>query len=263
MLRARKIEVRRGNRTILRDLELEVRPGEFLALLGPNGAGKSTLLDTLSGELEPAAGAIELGGRPIQAIPGGERAKSVAFLPQESRVEFPFEALEVAVLGRVPHGTGYESRRDLAIAREALILAGVGHLSHRLYPSLSGGERQRVQLARVLAQLWEAPDDGARYLLLDEPTSSLDPPHQHAVLGLVRRLSRHGVGSVAVLHDLNLAALHADRIALLADGRIVAAGSPAQVLTSERIRQAYGMGARVLTHPDLGCPWVLPVIDRS
>jgi len=259
MLRASGIQVRRKTRTILDGIDLEVHPGELLALIGPNGAGKSTLLGALAGERQPEGGAVELEGRNLFSIKPKDRAQRLAVLPQESRVDFPFNALEVALLGRVPYPSGQESGRDLAIASAALQVAGVGHLAERVYPTLSGGERQRVQLARVLAQLWEPPAAGARYLFLDEPIANLDPAHQLAVLDLARRLSREGFAVIAVLHDLNLAAQFADRIALLVGGRMLGIGSPAEVLQPSTLSEAYGMRARVLPHPDLGVPWVLPL----
>lgn len=259
MMKASQLQVRRRTRVILDSIDLEIRPGELLALIGPNGAGKSTLLSALAGEHPPERGEVELDGVSMASIKPKDRAQRLAVLPQESRVDFPFNALEVTLLGRVPYPSGSESGRELAIAKAALQVAGVGHLAERIYPTLSGGERQRVQLARVLAQLWEPPASGARYLFLDEPIANLDPAHQLAVLDLARRLSREGFAVVAVLHDLNHAAQFADRVALLVQGRMLRIGSPAEILQPALIEEAYGMRARVLPHPDLGVPWVLPL----
>lgn len=261
MLIASSLSVRRGRRRILEGIDLCVRPGEVLALIGPNGAGKSTLLAALCAELSPSRGAVLLDGRPLGRLRLGAVARRLAVLPQESRLDFPFTALEIALLGRIPHEGAVSTRgRDEAIAAAALERAGVAHLRERAYPTLSGGERQRVQLARVLAQLWnDEPPEEDRYLLLDEPVSSLDPAHQHAVLRLARTLASESIGVVAVLHDLNLAAQYADRIALLAQGSIVAEGSPAEVLAPELLQQTFELPVRILSHPDLGCPLVLPL----
>ncbi|AKU90970.1 heme ABC transporter ATP-binding protein [Vulgatibacter incomptus] len=263
MLNASSLTVTRGSRTILDSIDLEVRPGELLALLGPNGAGKSTLLSVLAGEREPLRGSLGLEGRELRSIPVAERSRTLALLPQESRMDFAFTAFEVVLLGRTPHAFARGAIADQTIARAALRRTGTSHLAERFFPTLSGGERQRVQLARVLAQLWDAPPAGARYLFLDEPVSSLDPAHQHATLDLARRLSREGIAVVAVLHDLNLAAQYADRVALLHRGRLDGAGPPADVLTEASIERAYGLRTRVLVHPELGCPWVLPLGEPS
>jgi iron complex transport system ATP-binding protein len=175
---------------------------------------------------------------------------------------FPFTALEVVLLGRTPHCVGGERDRDRHIAWQALSIADVVGLAERLYTTLSGGERQRVQLARVLAQIWDPPVDGSpRYLLLDEPVSSLDLAHQHAVLTLAHRLSRQGSGVLAVLHDLNLAAQYADRIAVLQAGRLQALGTPRDVLQAALIQRVFGVQARVAWDDELICP-VVSVVPR-
>jgi iron complex transport system ATP-binding protein len=170
----------------------------------------------------------------------------------------------VALMGRLPHLKGAESARDYEIAHAALEAVEAEHLAERLYTTLSGGEKQRVQLARVLAQIWEArhdetDTDGARFLLLDEPTSNLDLAHQHSTLGVARRFAREGVGVLVILHDLNLAAQYADRILMLNDGRIAHAGSPREVLTRDAIHEVFGVEAIVTRHPSADCPLVVPV----
>jgi iron complex transport system ATP-binding protein len=239
-----------------------VKPGEVVAVTGPNGAGKSTLLKVLTGELKPTSGTVFMQERALSLWPLRERARLRAVLPQDFMLSFPFMALEVVLMGRSPHGHG-ESRRDYDIAYQALALTGVGNLAGRLYPTLSGGERQRVQLARVLAQIWEAPVDGrSRYLLLDEPTASLDLSHQHATLRIARDFARQGAGVLAVLHDLNLAAQYADRIVILQAGRMLADGPPLQVLQPELIDRAFAMPVMVIPHPLQNCPLVVPVPDE-
>ena len=257
MLEARDIAVAIGGKRLLDGVSLGLRGGEVLALVGPNGAGKSTLLKVISGELVPSAGSVAMGGRPLQDWPALERARSRGVLAQDTALAFPFTAFEVAQMGRFPFNGGHTTLRDRAIAREALAYADVAHLAQRLYPTLSGGERQRVQLARVLAQIWE-PQAGPRCLLLDEPTSSLDLAHQQQALKGARRFAlEQGVAALVVLHDLNLAAQYADRIALLHEGRLVACGTPREVLTAQRLAECFAVEAAILAHPRSGAPLVV------
>ena len=218
MLRADNLAVQRGDKVVLADIHLELRPGEVLGVLGPNGAGKSTLLDALSGELKPSQGQVLLDERPLAVWVGPERAQRLAILPQTSTLNFAFRVEDVVGMGRLPHATG--RIRDAQIIAEALQAADAWHLAGRNYLELSGGERQRVHLARVLAQLW--PGAAGQTLLLDEPTSMLDPLHQHTTLQATRNIAQAGVAVLVILHDLNLAARYCDRLLLLASGRPVA-----------------------------------------
>lgn len=256
VLEACRIGVTIGQSRLLDDVSLTVVPGEVVAIVGPNGAGKSTLLRVLCGDLCPTTGEVVLLGRALQAWPVREQARLRAVLPQQSTLMFAFTAREVVLLGRAPHAGG---PRDEAIAGAALATVGIGHLSDRWYTSLSGGEQQRVQLARVLAQIWEPVDALPRALLLDEPTNSLDLTHQHHTLALARQWARQGVAVVAVLHDLNLAAQYADRIVLMHAGRIAAAGPPDAVLTTEGIEAVFGLPVQVTRHPALPGPLVIVV----
>ena len=257
MLSLDLVTVRAGASTLLDALSLGVAPGEVVAVVGPNGAGKTTALRALAGDLAPDGGSVRLDGRRLAEAPDVARRRAV--LPQESALAFGFSALDVVLLGRTPHQTG--RRANLAAAARAMDEARVAHVADRLYPSLSGGERQRVHLARTLAQLDAEPSGASRYLLLDEPTSALDLGHQHAVLRTARRQASRGVGVLAVLHDLNLAAQYADRIAVLAAGRLVAVGRPEAVLTPTVVRCAFGIAVVVASHPCAACPLVVPVPD--
>ena len=266
MLALDSVTVRAGQATLLDALSLHVAPGEVVAVVGPNGAGKTTALRLLAGETAPASGRVTLDGQPLADAP--DLALRRAVLPQESALAFGFTALDVVLLGRTPHRA--TRRDDLAAAGRAMAQAGVDGLADRRYPTLSGGERQRVHLARVLAQLDPAPHapsgDSApvgRYLLLDEPTSALDLAHQHAVLRVARQQATAGVGVLAVLHDLNLAAQYADRIAVLAGGRLVAVGRPHAVLTPTVVRCAFGITVMVTAHPCAACPLIVPVPDGA
>lgn len=259
MLTAWEVTVHIADRPLVKSVTLSVVPGEVLVLLGPNGAGKSTLLKALIGERVPTSGTVQMNAKSLTSWSLKQRARRRAVLPQHSNVSFPFTAFEVVLMGRSPHGGG-ESATDQRIAWQALATAEVDHLSERLYPTLSGGERQRVQLARVLAQIWQPlATHEPRYLLLDEPTANLDLPHQHTTLRLARQFARQEVGVLAVLHDLNLAAEYADRVAVLRQGCLEAKGTPVEVLTPVILNRAFDMPVMVIPHPVLGCPLVVPV----
>jgi iron complex transport system ATP-binding protein len=243
---AEHLSYRAGGRQLVDGVNLALEPGQVHALLGPNGAGKTTLLRLLAGELAPSAGSIELNGRTLAAMAPGERARQRAVLPQSHALSFGFTAAQVVALGRLPcprRSAADESR----IVREALERAGVGELAVRTYTTLSGGERARVQLARAMAQVWEPlPDGAARFLLLDEPTASLDLAHQHDCLRAVRALAAQGLGALVVLHDPNLALRYANQATLLGNGRVVGQGAPVNVMTAGTLESLYGIGVRLL-----------------
>lgn len=252
MLECETLTVRAGWRVLLAEVDLRIAPGEVVAVLGENGAGKSTLLRVLAGErLWPAlraSGWVRLNGRPIERYDVRACARLRAVLPQQAEAAFSFTALEVAALGR--YAFGGDGLVDRAVARQALALADAAHLADRELPTLSGGERARVHMAAAFAQLWERECDQPRYLLLDEPTAALDLAHQHDLLAGVRGFAaERGIGVLAILHDLNLAAQYADRVFLLREGRLLAQGAPAQVLTPERIVEGFAVAAYVLQHP--------------
>ncbi|MEK6805523.1 MAG: heme ABC transporter ATP-binding protein [Pseudomonadota bacterium] len=234
-----------SDRTLLENVSLELQPGRVHAVLGPNGAGKSTLLRLLSGEHSIQNGAVRMNSRDLAAWNARERAQQRAVLPQGESLRFAFTAQQVVALGRLPcvqHGL----QRETKIVKEALATAGVTHLAERVYPTLSGGERARVQFARVLVQIWEPVALGERFLLLDEPTASLDLAHQHSLLTTARRFAAGGVGVLAILHDPNLALGYADDVTLLKDGRLLAQGAATETLTTENLSALYGVEVRCL-----------------
>jgi iron complex transport system ATP-binding protein len=239
MLEARAVTLRRGGRAALDGVSLRVGPGELVALCGPNGAGKSTLLATLAGDLRPEAGAATLDGRPLAALSAVALAAQRAVLEQAPSLSAAFTVAELARLGAdaVPSAPVDPD----AMALRALSAVGMTAHARRAADRLSGGERARAHLARVLAQLWAGrAAGGGRFLLLDEPTASLDLAHQVAVMRAARAAADEGAGVLCVLHDLNLAAAFADRLALLREGRVAAEGAPEAVLTADRLGALYG-----------------------
>ena len=236
-------------------VSLAVEAGSVTVVLGPNGAGKSSLLRLIVGDIAPTQGSASLNGEAIREIPAARRARSLAVLPQQSLLNFPFTSTEVVMLGRTPHATG--AARDAEIVREAMAAVDGSYLAGRIYTELSGGEKQRVHLARVLAQVWEPLPEGERFLVLDEPTSSFDLAHQQLTLGIVRRLAGEGMGVLLVLHDLNLAARCADQIVLLKGGRVAAVGQPHSVLNAQTIRDVFDVEATVSQHPVTALPLVI------
>lgn len=239
----------------LDQVSMALKPGEVLALVGQNGAGKSTLLKALSGELKPGSGEVTLMDRALSDWPDHLRARLLAVLPQQHNLSFEFLVEDVVALGRYPHQTG--RKHDDQLVEEVLSLCDLQALRRRTINEVSGGERQRVHLARVLAQIWEAQPEGHRFLLLDEPTTGLDLHHQQALFQSVRTLANRGVGVLLVVHDLNLAARHADRVVVLHRGRAVVCGSPGDVFTAETISQYFELKVSVQPHPLYACPLIV------
>jgi len=254
VLSAKHVSMTFGNRTVLEEINIELRAGEVTTLLGPNGAGKSTLLKLLCGEI-PSSCDIRYFGRPRQQWLPEDLAKHLGMLPQHSTLSFPFLAHEVVELGAIP--LNVPTKEAQALARKYMAMTDVSHLSERLYPSLSGGEKQRLHLARVLVQLDRAQHQ--KILMLDEPTSALDLAHQHNTLKIARRLAdEFSTAVVVVLHDLNLAAQYSDRLVVLNQGKIVCDAAPWQALNSDLIKKVYGYDSIVSPHPTLNFPMIFP-----
>ena len=235
-----------GAAVLLEGVSAQFQPGRVTALLGPNGAGKTTLLHLLAGLRRPAGGQVALHGRPLAEWPVALLARTRALMAQHSTLAFDFTVEDVVALGRHPHRR-QPSRQEAAIVPAALELADAAHLRRRRYGSLSGGEQARVQLARVMAQLWEpvAGADGAplaRWLLLDEPIAALDWAHQMQLMDTVRRWAHaQGAGVVAIVHDLNMALRYADDALVLSRARVAAQGACAPTLTPALVQQVWNV----------------------
>ncbi len=240
-------------RAVLRGVDLELGRGELLAVIGPNGSGKSTLLRAIVGLLPWREGEVHILGRPLESFSRRELARHVAVVPQEEAHIFAFSVAELVAMGRTPHLGRFqvESEIDTAKVEDSLHATGIAHLAHRPVTELSGGEKQRVIIARALAQEPEI-------LLLDEPTTHLDINHQVEIHELLLRLNKRlALSILCISHDLNLAAEYFERIALMAEGQIVACGAPEEIITEAHLREIYRSSARVGRNPYSGRPQVI------
>ncbi len=248
------VSARYGQNDVLASLSVTCRAGQLTAIVGPNGSGKSTLVKAMCGDL-PFRGTITINGTDIAAATSWHLAGIRAVLPQASTLAFPFTVLEVVRIGLTSGTGGAQSLR----AEAALERVGLSYAAHAFYQELSGGEQQRVQLARVLAQIWHPSERGTpRWLLLDEPVSSLDIAHQLEVMQIVRDFAAAGGGVIAVMHDLNLTGLFADAVVVMSNGKILAAGATQDVMQDQVLSQAYGCALRVGVVPDRPALFVLP-----
>ncbi|MFC2035870.1 heme ABC transporter ATP-binding protein [Chloroflexota bacterium] len=247
------------NGLVLRDINLSVKAGEMVGLLGPNGSGKTTLVKLASGILKPNQGEINLDGSNLSQLSRKSIARSVAVVPQQFHIPFAFTTSEVIMLGRIPFINAFtgETTADKRAVVMAMELVGISQLAQRRFDELSGGERQKIILAMALAQQ-------PKLLLLDEPTTHLDISHQVETLELIRNLNiEQELTVIAAMHDLNLASLYFDTLVLLKDGMVSAEGTPAQVLTEDKIREVFSASVKVESHPATGVPHVIVMPKRN
>jgi iron complex transport system ATP-binding protein len=253
-LAAQSLTLSYGDRTIVDDMDLQVPPGRITAIVGPNGCGKSTLLRALARLMTPRSGQVILDGRELHGRPTKEIARTLGLLPQSPVAPEGIAVADLVGRGRHPHQKllARWSQHDYDVVAQSLEATGTADLADRSVDELSGGQRQRVWIAMALAQETDI-------LLLDEPTTFLDVAHQVEVLDLLTDLNRNrGTTIVMVLHDMNLAARYADHMFALRDGRLVADGTPQQVMTSELIREVFELDALVIPDPVSGAPIILP-----
>ncbi|OUM85775.1 MAG: ABC transporter ATP-binding protein [Bacillus thermozeamaize] len=253
MLSVEGLSKRYGEQVVLQDIQFEVGRGVFLSILGPNGCGKSTLIRLLAGIERPDTGQVRLEGKPVLAYRRKELARKVAVVRQEGLPPLPFSVQEVVMMGRFAYQRWLQSPtpEDERVVEQILEQTGLIHLRHKPLEQLSGGERQRAAIAQAMAQQ-------PRLLLLDEPTTFLDIGYQIALLNLIRQWQTGcGLTVIAVLHDLNLAALYSQQLILMHQGRVRCFGSLQEVLTEPLIREVYGTSPIILPHPRKGVPQVL------
>ena len=264
MLEVKDLELTISGKVILSDINFSASEKEFIVIIGPNGAGKSTLLKLISNELKPTKGNINWHNIKIADYPKNDIAKQRAVLTQNIHVSTDFKGKEIVLMGRYPYFKEQASKNDWNIIEAISKQTGVIDLLNRNYNSLSGGEKQRIQLTRVLIQISSNEILGlknnisevSKLLLLDEPLNNLDIKHQLSCLNLSKEFSSRGNTVIAVLHDLNFASTVADKILLLNNGRIVAFGTPNEVLTTKNIQECYEVKSKIEKHPLFDCPFV-------
>jgi iron complex transport system ATP-binding protein len=255
LLKIKKLSGGYHRETIIKNVSLEIKKGDFLGIIGPNGSGKTTLLRLLTKVITPQEGSITFAGKNIESMSLKEFARNVAFVTQDMESNFSFSVLEIVLLGRIPHlgRLQLETKVDYSISEKALGMTDTLHLKEKKMDELSAGERQRVIIAKALAQQ-------PFLLFLDEPTAHLDIGHQIQILDLLKRLNqRDNLTIVMVLHDLNLASEYCNRILLLNEGEIFKEGSPQEVLTYQNIEAVYKTVVVVNNNPITSKPYVVLV----
>lgn len=253
MIAARNLTLTVGSKTLLKGIDLEVSPGQFTAVAGPNGAGKTSLLKVLSGEAKNYTGNVTINNTTVKSMTAVDLARVRSVLPQSSHLQFPFSVRQI-----IEMGTQHQQPSDRGkVMDEVMELAGISSWRDRNYLTLSGGEQQRVQLARVLTQVWSIKSF-PRFILLDEPTSSLDLAQQQTIFSLVKQACDRNIGVLAIVHDLNQVTQFADRLYFLKEGIIVASGETKKVFTKHIIEETFCCRVNVYHDPCTNCPYIIP-----
>jgi iron complex transport system ATP-binding protein len=255
MYQAVDISLMIRGKKLLDRVNIALEPGKFAAVVGPNGAGKSTMLKVLANEHYAYEGAVLLNGKNIEKYKPKDLSMVRAVLPQSTNVQFAFSVSQIIALGRHAHGS--TQRENQVVIEEVMSVTGVESFADRQYLSLSGGEKQRVQLARVLAQVWQETMY-PRYILLDEPTSSLDITQQQNIFSLARKACERNIGVMAVVHDLNQAVQFADYLYFMREGRVVTSGDARQVFTKANIEETFCCRVNLYHDPCNSCPYIIP-----
>lgn len=251
---AENITVSVNKKTLLKEANFNCEAGEVIALCGPNGAGKSTLLKALSGDLAYQSGFISLNNQPLHTYSNSDLALTRAVMPQNIELHFPFSSQQVIEMALLFTHT---REAKSTIIDQVTELLSLGKLLHRNYCMLSGGEKQRIQLARVIAQLLQSSTSDKKFLFLDECTSAMDMAMMHQAFSVLKDISLRNIGIVAVIHDLNLASLYADKIVMIKDQTTAYCGSPDAVITKDIITHVFSTAVDIVPHPSFNCPIVL------
>lgn len=257
MLKAENIHYRIGEKQILNGISAQFNPGQFNMILGPNGSGKSTFLKVFSGEIQKYDGNVFYDDKKIALYKKEELATYRAVMSQQPELSFPLMVEEVVMMGRYPHFTFNPNKKDTSICNQVMERMNLTSFKERNYLTLSGGEKQRVQFARVLAQVWEKPAKGCRYLFLDEPLNSLDINYQHEFLQIAKEFTNNDTVLVAVMHDINLAIQYSDNLFFLKQGQLMAHGKPNEVLSAALIKDVFNVNATLINNPLSNNPLVI------
>lgn len=256
MLLIKNIGYKVKDKALLQDINVAIQPAAFTAIMGANGAGKSTLLKILSGDLKQHTGDVIWNNLKLQDYAVKDISKRRSVLRQQYNIQLPFTSREIIEMGRYPHFNGRLTEHCRSIIKQVAEYVGVSAMMERNYLTLSGGEQQRVQLARVLVQVWDAPE-GQKLIMLDEPVSALDIHYQHQLLALVKELTAHGFTIIAVLHDLNLAMQYADDIMLMKKGKLVSFGNRLAVMNTESIKETFDVDVTLHRNAAADYPFII------
>ncbi len=257
MLKTESISWHVGKKQILKNVSLEFCAGEFNMILGPNGSGKSSFLKIFGGEMSGYDGNVFYENENLHSIKKDALARQRAVMSQQPELSFPLSVEEVVMMGRYPHFAFNPGKKDQSICEEVMDRMDLHSFRNRNYLTLSGGEKQRVQFARVLSQVWEQPANGARYLFLDEPLTSLDINYQHEFLQLAKSFTSTDTVLVAVIHDINLAIQYGDKLFFLKEGELVARGKPLAVISERLIENVFNVKSTIVDNPVTGSPLVI------
>lgn len=260
MIEVKNISYSIGKKALVNEVSFHVQPGEMLAIIGANGAGKSTLLKLLCKEIKSDSGKILIRNKPIEAYKLDDLAKFRSVLAQNNTISVSFKVQELIMMGRYPHFDNRPTEEDVAIVKKAMEETGVLAFADRDYNTLSGGEQQRVQLARVIAQIYDQPQG---ILFLDEPTNGLDILYQQQILSLARGLADRGYCVVSILHDINFASRYAHNVLMLKQGRSIAFGPPREVINCVNIHHAFNIHVKLFSDEEYKCPFIVPTMKTA
>lgn len=260
MVEARNISYAVDKKDLVRNVSFDVKAGELLSIIGANGAGKSTLLRLLCGEIASQSGKILIRNKAIESYKLDELALFRSVLAQNNTLSVSFRVQELVMMGRYPHFDSLPREEDIRIVKDAMEETGVVQFSNRYYNTLSGGEQQRVQLARVIAQIYDQPNG---ILFLDEPTNGLDILYQQQILSLARNLADRGYCVISILHDINFASRYAHKVLMLKQGETIAFGEPQQVISCENIHNAFNIHVKLVNDEDYQCPFIIPAMKTT